>query len=117
MKVSQKHNVTRQSRGLRDHKCLDLGGRHSEQSTELWRLGRAPQTPNSKISTPDVLNTTPPPLGPHFPQSFSRLFVLIFTDSAPENPTGPLQHPPNMAASDGASAGLPRSRCSVTLAG
>lgn len=50
--------MTRQLPGLRDHKCLDLGGRHSEQSTELRFLGRVPQTHNSKVNTPDI---------PHYP--------------------------------------------------
>lgn len=78
--------MTRQPLGLRDHKCLDLGGRRLEQSTELWRLGRVSQANSSKVNTLHA-----PLLGPYLPQSFSRLSVLlIFTNTASENLSGPL---------------------------
>lgn len=61
-----KNNVTRQLPGLRDHKCLDLGGRHSEQSTELWFLGRVPR-PITVRSIPQTSLTTPSPVGVPLP--------------------------------------------------
>lgn len=98
--VFLKHNAARQPLGLRDHRCLDPGGRRSEQRAVA--PGEGTPDPQQQGQHPRCSSLPPPPLGPHFPQSFSRLCVLLtFTNTATDNqwPSGPLQPPPNMAAS------------------
>lgn len=95
---SQKHNVTRQTLGLRATNALALGAGTPNSAKSSGACGGYPRpiTARSILQTPYPFSL----LEPHFLLSFSRLSVLLtFISAATENPSGLPQPPPNMAVS------------------